>query len=366
LQAALLLLGDPEASKWEAAREAGYFQQQERQSRFMPPGRRGSQATATNAEASTRRSIRSSLYAPPSPPSPPEDPNAYRFLQLEVLTVRSGQSGYKACIKELWFYERGEPILDQQVISKPPNRPWIVQFPTPRRVDSYTLVVGDDEDLVPVEFTLLASSDGHVWREVSGMNDDDIRPKSVLRIPLGSRRHREDMIRVLVERAQGLIHDEISKHQGTSDPYCTIWIDGKPETKVHTKVIQDTLNPNWQDRLELYGYERGDSLRIQVRNSNFGTSMKSSVKDTLLGTARLEGEDIARIGGWQGESLDLTPPPPKPKAVNPRLKDPPSPPGKQQAAQIWLKVQPYAQACLSKKMKAKGNSADDWLGLSVP
>jgi hypothetical protein len=271
------------------------------------------------------------------------------FLQFEVLEVPCGVSGYKACIEHLRFYSEGQPIMEQEIIKRPPNRPWIVKLPVPMKVDGYAFVCGTQEELLPVSWMLFGSPTGQVWREVSAMHDYTCLPGSTVRVPLGH--GVPDLLRVVIVKAKGLPNKEVSKHQGVSDPYCTIWLDGKPETKMSTKVIQDTLDPAWKERISLRGYAPGNHLRISVHNSNYGMSHKTTVKDDVLAIATLRSERINHFGGWGGE-LDLQAPPGQPPL--------------KRGAKIWLKLRPHCQSFLSKSMCAKSAKEADWLGDTVP
>jgi hypothetical protein len=273
----------------------------------------------------------------------------YMFLQLEVLEVRGGASGYKACIEHLRFYSEGQPIMEQEVIKRPPNRPWIVKLPVPMKVDGYAFVCGSREEFLPVSWTVFGSPTGQVWREVSAMHDYTCLPGSSVRVPLG--KGVPDLLRVIVVKAKGLPNKEVSKHQGVSDPYCKIWLDGKPETKMSTKVIQDSLDPTWNERISLRGYAPGSHLRIAVHNSNFGMSHKTTVKDDVLAVATIRSDRINHFGGWGGEV---------------ELQAPPGRPPLKKGAKLWLKLRPHCQGFLSKSMCAKGANEADWLGDHVP
>jgi hypothetical protein len=273
----------------------------------------------------------------------------YLFLQFEVLEVQGGATGYKACVEHLRFYSEGEPIMDHEVIKRPPNRPWIVKLPAPMRVDGYAFVCGSREEFLPVSWIVFGSPTGQVWREVSAMHDHICRPGSVVRVPFGN--GTPDVLRVVVLKAKGLPNSEKSKHQGVSDTYCKIWFDGKPETKASTKVIQDSLDPTWRERIILRGYKPGDHLRIAVHNSNFGMTHKTTVKDDLLAVATVRSEWINFFGGFEGE-VDLLAP-----SGQPPLK---------KKAKIWLRLRPHCQSFLAKSMCAKGAKEAEWLGDNVP
>jgi len=271
------------------------------------------------------------------------------FLQLEVLEVQGEASGYKACVEHLRFYSEGRPIMDQEIIKRPPNRPWIVKLPAPMKIDGYAFVCGSQVEFLPVSWTVFGSATGQVWREISAKLDSPCRPDSIVRVPLGH--DVPEILRVIVDKAKGLPNSETSKHQGVSDPYCLIWLDGKPETKVTTKVIQDSLDPVWKERLSVRGYAPGNHLRISVHNSNFGMSFKTTVKDDVLAVATIRSDQISHFGGFDGE-VDLRAP-----AGKPPLK---------KAAKIWIRLRPLCQGFLTQSMCAKGAKEVDWLGDHVP
>jgi len=273
----------------------------------------------------------------------------FMFLQFEVLEVQGGASGYKACVEHLRFYSDGQPIMDQEVIKRPPNRPWIVKLPAPMKVDGYAFVCGSREEFLPVSWIVFGSPTGQVWREVSAMHDYTCLPGASVRVPLGH--GAPDILRVIVVKAKGLPNKEVSKHQGVSDPYCTIWLDGKPETKMSTKVIPDCLDPAWRERIVLRGYAPGNHLRISVHNSNYGMTHKTTVKDDVLAVATIRSDRINHFGGFAGE-VDLHAPPGQPPL--------------KKGAKIWLKLRPHCQSFLSRSMCAKGAKEADWLGDHVP
>lgn len=83
---------------------------------------------------------------------------------------------------------------------------------------------------------------------------------------------------------------------GKSDPFCTVHImDREQETKITTKVINKTLNPNWDEHFEIDDYDRGQALELKVFDYDRGSA------SDLLGRAVLIGGFFDREGGFQGE-----------------------------------------------------------------
>jgi ankyrin repeat protein len=84
-----------------------------------------------------------------------------------------------------------------------------------------------------------------------------------------------------------------------SDPYCSVEIMDKPESKARTPTAQDTLEPVWEAEVVVPGYLPGDRLIFNVWDEDAaGTS-------DLLGSVILNNEDFNTPGGYDGE-LPLT------------------------------------------------------------
>lgn len=82
---------------------------------------------------------------------------------------------------------------------------------------------------------------------------------------------------------------------GKSDPFCVVYVSGKPHTKSQTRVIEKTLDPWWGEEFDdKYGYEPGCSIVFEVYDYDRGS------KPDLLGRAVLPGEEFDRIGGFDG------------------------------------------------------------------
>lgn len=81
---------------------------------------------------------------------------------------------------------------------------------------------------------------------------------------------------------------------GASDPYVVCEIPGKPSSKFKTAVIDDSLNPLWNHKVEMVGFETGDSLRFRVYDQDMLTA------DDSMGVCTL-GHQAFIPGGFSGE-----------------------------------------------------------------
>jgi len=103
---------------------------------------------------------------------------------------------------------------------------------------------------------------------------------------------RESLLSISVMGAKGL---QPADANGKSDPFCVVYISGKPHTKSQTRVIEKTLDPTWNEEFDdKYGYEPGCSLVFEVYDYDRGS------KPDLLGRAVLASEEFHRIGGFDG------------------------------------------------------------------
>jgi len=96
-------------------------------------------------------------------------------------------------------------------------------------------------------------------------------------------------LRIMMVSARGLRNADPG---GTSDPFCVCEALGKPSTRVQTKVINNTLDPAWNDRRDFL-HCVGDSLRFSVFD-------KDRWKDDLLGQITLTSEHFYPRG-FDGE-----------------------------------------------------------------
>jgi len=107
-------------------------------------------------------------------------------------------------------------------------------------------------------------------------------------------------LRVTMISAKGLRAADWSlRGKGSSDPYCTCEVKGKPDLQVSTKHINKTLEPVWDEEHELPAYEHGDCLLFKVFDHDRGSSAD------LLGRASLLCRDFDREGGFEGDLILL-------------------------------------------------------------
>jgi len=71
---------------------------------------------------------------------------------------------------------------------------------------------------------------------------------------------------------------------GKSDPYVVCEVPGKPQSKYETAVIQQDLNPVWNESYEVTDFAQGDSLEFTVWDKD---PIKS---DDFLGTVSLSSD----------------------------------------------------------------------------
>eukprot|EP00930_Biecheleria_cincta_P029450 TRINITY_DN20498_c0_g1_i1.p1 TRINITY_DN20498_c0_g1~~TRINITY_DN20498_c0_g1_i1.p1 ORF type:complete len:1320 (+),score=255.60 TRINITY_DN20498_c0_g1_i1:391-4350(+) len=102
-------------------------------------------------------------------------------------------------------------------------------------------------------------------------------------------------VRVTMIKAAGLRNADMG---GKSDPYCTCEIAGRTRyQRLQTKVIHDTLDPNWNEWRVIHDYYPGEALRFAVYDSDPG---KSQASDDLLGQVTLSSVQFWP-SGFEGE-----------------------------------------------------------------
>jgi len=97
-------------------------------------------------------------------------------------------------------------------------------------------------------------------------------------------------LRMVIVGARGL---RDADWVGKSDPYCVCEVLTKPDTKVQTPVIKNTLNPTWDHETEITRFQPGDILVFKVYDQDVG-------KSDFLGTVSLESKQFYP-GGFDGE-----------------------------------------------------------------
>jgi len=101
-------------------------------------------------------------------------------------------------------------------------------------------------------------------------------------------------LRVQAIGAKGLRSADFGITGGSSDPYCTFNIVGRPQQRHKTKTIKKCLEPVWDFEGLLSGCGEGDAVEFEVWDYD------AVGADDLLGKAVLEYEDFAAFG-FEGE-----------------------------------------------------------------
>jgi hypothetical protein len=99
------------------------------------------------------------------------------------------------------------------------------------------------------------------------------------------------MLKVTIAHALNLPNADIATK---SDPYATVEIATKPETKQKTRVVYDDLSPQWRQSFVLEDYAVGDSLSFAVWDHD------SCSLDDVLGRATLKSAAICQSGYFEG------------------------------------------------------------------
>lgn len=107
-------------------------------------------------------------------------------------------------------------------------------------------------------------------------------------------------LKVSIVSARGLRNADISSG-GKSDPYCICEVEGKPFVKFQTRVINDCLDPEWNEEKELWNYIAGDTLKFTIRDKDPGTK-----NDELLGCIALPSSRFLEHGFDQEVVLSNT------------------------------------------------------------
>lgn len=108
-------------------------------------------------------------------------------------------------------------------------------------------------------------------------------------------------LRVTIKSAKGLRNADMSLIGGKSDPYCLVEIPGRanhPKFKFTTKVVNNDLDPTWDETATIQQYMPGDSLKFVVYDSD---PLKP---DDILGECTLSPEDI--LPGVPDQHIPLT------------------------------------------------------------
>lgn len=100
---------------------------------------------------------------------------------------------------------------------------------------------------------------------------------------------------------------------GKSDPYVTVELQGKPDSKKKTSSITQTLEPEWNEILEIPYYVPGDRLLFEVFDWDAATQIGLK-SDDLLGKCELDDYDIQ--ANFEGEMVLTDVPDPKNKGLS--------------------------------------------------
>jgi len=92
-------------------------------------------------------------------------------------------------------------------------------------------------------------------------------------------------LKVTIVSARGLRNSDASGG-GRSDPYCVCEVEGKSQVRFQTKVVNDCLDPEWNEEKELTNYVAGDSLKFTIRDRDFGSKVDESLGQVTLASSR--------------------------------------------------------------------------------
>mmetsp|Transcript_50409 Transcript_50409/g.146279 ORF Transcript_50409/g.146279 Transcript_50409/m.146279 type:complete len:624 (+) Transcript_50409:89-1960(+) len=151
------------------------------------------------------------------------------------------------------------------------------------------------------------------------------------------------VLRISIMGARSLRNADLP---GKSDPYCTVEIPGKSSSKFKTKVLQDTLDPLWNQEVELKGVAAGDSLLFSVFDKDTLTA------DDLLGKAVLRKEEVVPMG-FKGELPLLPAKPERRTSISSRA----SSQGEEAAGHLDVKVALVRSYCMNGKVKPQVTEA---------
>jgi len=137
--------------------------------------------------------------------------------------------------------------------------------------------------------TLLDKSEEKVPRRYKAAAADEQNKLELAAAPIQT-----TMLFVTIRHARNLRNADLF---GKSDPYCVCQIPNKDKAIFRTKVIDNTLNPDWNEQGEIAGYEEGDNLLFKVYDQD-------PMSSDLLGTAELNNK-VFFPRGFDGV-LDVT------------------------------------------------------------
>jgi len=99
------------------------------------------------------------------------------------------------------------------------------------------------------------------------------------------------LVQVAIERAGNLMNKDVMSQ---SDPYVTCELKGKPQTRVKTHMVSNSLNPEWNFEANILGYVPGDDLHFEVWDQDM-------IKDDYLGKYMLTSDKFDQKDGFSSE-----------------------------------------------------------------
>jgi hypothetical protein len=106
-----------------------------------------------------------------------------------------------------------------------------------------------------------------------------------------------ECIKVTIVSAQGLRNADWT---GKSDPYCTVTVSGNMSSTFKTRVINDALNPVWNELHEMPGYRKHDMLEIAVYDYDDKGRCSFNWNDDFLGSVTVPSE-LFHPDGFEGD-----------------------------------------------------------------
>jgi len=82
---------------------------------------------------------------------------------------------------------------------------------------------------------------------------------------------------------------------GKSDPYCICEVKGKADVMIQTSVVDSDMNPEWNHKEELVGYQIEDDLEFIVKDKD------PAKPDDILGRVTLPSERFYPDGSFEGD-----------------------------------------------------------------
>ncbi|XP_064639274.1 calpain-5-like [Lineus longissimus] len=100
------------------------------------------------------------------------------------------------------------------------------------------------------------------------------------------------LAQIEVVKAEGL---EKQDRVGGADPYCVFTCEGE---KVTTSVVEDTLDPVWDDRITFYQVYHNSEITVEIMNENV-------VRDKFMGGCVFTSTECDELHTWYSFTLSL-------------------------------------------------------------